>query len=294
MKECEVCANTEMKSLFVKDGFPYQKCPKFGLIRISPQPTDEQLDAIYNGNYYSHWGKDETFFSDMKKKNFSKILDLLPNPKTQNPKLLDIGAATGILMEVAQKRNYAAYGIEAAKDGSKIVEEKFGQDRIFNGYFDENFNRWTDNFFDVIVACDFFEHVKNPNKVLQKIYSLLKPDGYLLIHIPDAGSFARFILGKRWTNFIPEHLFSYTRRNIKTILENNGFSINKIRTEKKYLNAQYVQNGLRYFARFEGGGGSFWNINKNLAKVISLCPKRLSKIDIPINYGQMTILVQKI
>ncbi|MDR3049955.1 MAG: class I SAM-dependent methyltransferase [Elusimicrobiota bacterium] len=259
MKECQVCANIEIKPLFIKDGFPYQRCPKCGLIRIEPQPANEQLDAIYNGKYYDNWGGEESVFINMKKKTFFKILEFLPNVKNENPKpaLLDIGAATGILMEVACEKGYDVYGIEAAKDGAKIICEKFGQDKIVNGYFDESFGKWQEGSFDIIVMCDFFEHVKNPKEVLKKTYALLRQNGKLILHLPDAGSMARAILKKRWTNFIPEHLFSFSQSNIKIILKNTGFSINMIKTEKKYLNVQYAQNVLHYYAKFGGGGVVF-------------------------------------
>jgi 2-polyprenyl-3-methyl-5-hydroxy-6-metoxy-1,4-benzoquinol methylase len=255
MKECEVCKNLEIKPLFVKDGYPYQKCPKCGLIRIYPQPTDEQLDAIYNGGYYDNWGKDESIFIDMKKKTFSKILELLPAIENGKNKLLDIGAATGILMELAKECGYDVYGIEAAKDGAEIIRQKFSADKIFNGYFDDNFSKWQDNSFDVIVMCDLFEHVRNPNAILKKTYALLRPQGLLIMYLPNTNSLTCSVLKKRWSYFVPEHLFSYSNKNIKTILENNGFSLNKIRTEKKYLNAQYAQSVLHSYAKFGGGGG---------------------------------------
>jgi hypothetical protein len=68
-KECEVCKSFQIRFLFKKDNYNYQKCQKCGLIRIYPQPTNEQLDAVYNagGGVLCPMGGRVSFFSYEKK-----------------------------------------------------------------------------------------------------------------------------------------------------------------------------------------------------------------------------------
>ncbi|MDR2708857.1 MAG: class I SAM-dependent methyltransferase [Elusimicrobiota bacterium] len=283
MKECQICANKKFRFLFKKNGFIFEKCRHCGFIRINPQPTDAQLDQIYNSSYFSNWGGSEKIFKAMKEKTFSYLLSFLPN-MTKPSALLDIGAATGILMELAQNMGYDAYGIEAAKDGAQTIKEKFGASKIFSGYFDENFNTNIFPSFDVIVMSDLLEHVKDPNLVLDKAYEMLKKDGYLLITTPDTSSLSCHILGKNWNHFSTEHLFYFSRKNISQILIKHKFCPKFIKPLPKFFNIAYLSAMLNFNKSF---------INKCFRLLFSLCPKFLKFYCLKLKTGQMMILSQK-
>ena len=42
-----------------------------------------------------------------------------------------------------------------------------------------------DNFFDLIICKDVFEHLINPNHLVKEIHRILKPNGLLLSHVPN-------------------------------------------------------------------------------------------------------------
>ena len=280
---CEVCENVDFRHLFYKDGFPYQVCKHCGLIRIYPQLTDAELDAIYHKGYYEQWGGEEAVFSDMKRKTFSALLDRLP-PCTPWGRLLDIGAATGILMEVAKERGYDVYGVEASQDGSAAVAEKFGPDRISNAYFNEHFAAWPPSFFNVICMVDLLEHVRRPDQTLRHVFSLLRPGGLLLLYLPDAGSLSRHIAGKYWPHFIPGHLFSFSRQNISRLLRQSGFTVYHVGSAAKYLTAEYA---AFVFSSYQNP------IYKIPARILRLLPERLAKTPIPVKIGQMALVAQR-
>jgi len=282
---CQVCGGHRLKPLFVKAGYPYQVCGDCGLIRIFPQLTDAELAGIYHQGYYEHWGGNETVFHQMKSLTFAMLLDqfIMPRVKAGGARLLDIGAATGILMEQARQRGFDVYGVEAARDGAALIAEKFGRDHIVNDYFGEK-DLWEPGFFEVICMSDLFEHVRDPNVVLNKVWNLLTPAGYLLMTIPDTGSLSRLILRRQWSHFIPEHLFSYSRKNIKIILEKNGFTIKHIGPGKKYLTIEYAGNVWRSM------GGP---IDRLAAAFCRLAPGGLARRPLPLHCGQMAVLARK-
>ena len=131
LASCEVCSHHPLSSLFMKDGSQYEECPQCGLIRIHPQPADETLENIYQNDYFAAWGKSEGDFRVLKRKTFTSILDMLPQEK-RSGKLLDVGAASGILMGLAQEWGFQSYGVEASRDGAAAIAEKFGTDRAFS------------------------------------------------------------------------------------------------------------------------------------------------------------------
>jgi SAM-dependent methyltransferase len=273
-----------MKRLFHKDGFPYQRCLCCGLVRIFPQPDDAQLDAIYNGGYYQHWGESEAVFHKMKRHTFGRLLDALPPQGKPGARLLDVGAATGILMETAAQRGYEVYGVEASRDGSAAIAEKFGAERIANCYFDASFDRWTEGFFDAICMTDLFEHVRSPRAVLQKVSALLAPNGVFLLYLPNTASLACRAMGKEWPYFCPEHLFSFSRKNLGFLLEQQGFAVLHARPEAKFLTAEYLAGCLLSRKR---------RLTDFLAKILQRVPGRFSALSLPVPVGQILLIARK-
>jgi 2-polyprenyl-3-methyl-5-hydroxy-6-metoxy-1,4-benzoquinol methylase len=286
-KKCEVCGNEKFEQLFVKDSFTYQKCLKCNLIRIYPQPTDKDLDDIYNGDYFKRWGdkkSDEESIVEMKRATFLKILKVIAKSQdAANCRLLDIGAATGILMQVAHDLGYEVYGIEASKDGADEIRNKFGDDKIFNGYFDESFNKWQKGYFDVIALIDSFEHLRNPNAILDIAKGLLKEGGCLIMSTPNSGSLTHFISGKNWNHFSTEHLFIYSKKNLSALLSKHNFRVIGIKSLSKYFNAKYLS-------------AMFAIKNTFLDKAFSLFFRLLSKVfkfNLPLKTGQMIAVAVK-
>lgn len=283
---CEVCGNTNIRHLFEKAGYPYQLCADCGLIRIHPQLSDEALEEIYNrGTYYINSAGNEHVIRIIKEATFKGILNLLPDNLPEKTKFLDVGASIGIMMELAEKKGLDAYGIEASEEAAGVIASKFGSDRVFCGYFDEKFEYWEPCSFDVICMSDLFEHLRDPNTSLQKVRSLLRNGGYALLFLPDTESLSRKIMGRNWSYFIPEHLYSYSRNNIRVILERNGFSVVALRSAPKYLTASFAACILESYGGF---------IDRLGARFFRMWPTRIASHPFAMRGVQMAVLAQKI
>src|SRR3989344_659844 len=80
--------------------------------------------------------------------------------------------------------------------------------------------------FDVVILNHVLEHLEQPEKVLQKIHSLLNKRGIIAINVPNAGSLSAKIYGASWKYVLPdEHLWQFTEKALKSLLEKNGFSV---------------------------------------------------------------------
>lgn len=282
---CQVCGGTRLRHLFNKGGHPYQICDDCGLVRIYPQLTDEELARIYHQGYYEHWGGREAAFHQMKSLTFGTLLDrfIVPRVTGSGARLLDIGAATGIMMEQAHERGFEVYGVEAARDGAAIIAGKFGRDHIVNDYFGEK-DFWAPGFFDVICMSDLFEHVRDPRGVMSKVHDLLRPGGYLIMILPDTDSWSGRILGRHWSQFIPEHLFSFSRKNIRILLEQHGLAVEHIGPGKKHLTIDYAGNVWTFM------GGP---VDRLAAAICRLVPRRLATRPWSVHCGEMTVLARK-
>jgi len=249
MSACEVCASTRFEPMFEKLEHRFVRCADCGLERISPQPTDATLAKIYGAHYYDAWGlhDNEATVAALKKRTFAYVLDKLP-PHAPGAKLLDCGAATGFLLEVARERGYEPYGLELSEFGAQEIARKFGADRVFCGELQNAaFPTAGPGDFAAITMCDYIEHVRDPRQTLALARKLIAEGGTLAITTPDAGSPSRRVLGTGWTHYKIEHLFYFNKRNLERLLQEVGFRSVKFYPLLKSLTLDYISHQFEVY-----------------------------------------------
>jgi 2-polyprenyl-3-methyl-5-hydroxy-6-metoxy-1,4-benzoquinol methylase len=228
-------------------GYPLKRCEGCGLQTLDPQPDDETLSQIYRQEYYDAWGiqDDEATTRDMKRATFERLIRPIRTGLGEKPRLLDCGAATGYLMEVAAEAGMEPYGVELSEFGAGRIAEKFGPERVFCGPFEESSFEGVDReFFDVITMIDFIEHVRDPAAILAKAHRLLRPGGRILMLTPNAASLSRRLMGPRWLHYKVEHLFYFTPTGLSRCLERSGFTRTRVSAAWKMMNIHYVAHQL--------------------------------------------------
>jgi GT2 family glycosyltransferase/2-polyprenyl-3-methyl-5-hydroxy-6-metoxy-1,4-benzoquinol methylase len=166
---------------------------------------------------------------DMNNNNSShvKLLKLVGNDKD----VLEIGPATGYLTRYLKEELHCRVtAIEIDAEAARVAGQY--AEAIFVGDVENlDLNNILENkAYDVIVFADVLEHLKDPKQVLLKLKSFLKPDGYLLISIPNGthGSIGLELLDGRFeyqaTGLLDNtHLRFFSRHTFLRLLEEAGF-----------------------------------------------------------------------
>jgi cyclopropane fatty-acyl-phospholipid synthase-like methyltransferase len=94
--------------------------------------------------------------------------------------------------------------------------------------------------FDAISCLDVFEHVRRPNEALFKFRSLLQPGGILAIATVDIGSSAARLLGSRWMHLHRDHLWYFTSKSLRMLVEQCGFRVQFCGAGRKIFNLNYI------------------------------------------------------
>lgn len=136
-------------------------------------------------------------------------------------KVLEVGSSTGVMLNLFKGRGWDTLGIEpsgsakeAKKKGLKILNTKFEEADL------------PDEYFDLVVLNHTLEHMDKPDEVLIKICRILKPGGYVYVDVPNFGSLASKLLGKKWPYLLPEeHKSQFTRKSLAILLERADFKI---------------------------------------------------------------------
>jgi 2-polyprenyl-3-methyl-5-hydroxy-6-metoxy-1,4-benzoquinol methylase len=154
-------------------------------------------------------------------RNFSIILDRLESLLPPGRKLLDVGAASGIFLNLARKRGYDVQGIEPSRSLASEARKRYGIE-LFNGTLDR-FE--IGPVFSVIVLLDILEHLADPVRFMEDVSHRMGKGGLLAVVTPDIGSLAARMAGRRWWHFRIAHVAFFNRRSLRFLLETHGFEI---------------------------------------------------------------------
>jgi 2-polyprenyl-3-methyl-5-hydroxy-6-metoxy-1,4-benzoquinol methylase len=248
-RPCEVCSSRDFSTLFQKEAHTFVRCDDCKLERIDPAPTDATLAEIYGKHYYDAWGlhSDADTVAQLKRATFAYVLDLLP-PMPAGSKLLDLGAATGFLLEVAKQRGLDPYGVELSEFGAGEIAKKFGEGHAFRGEVgDATFPDAKPGDFAAVTMCDYIEHVRDPRAVLARVHELVAPGGAVALTTPNTASVTHRLLAKGWSHYKIEHLYYFCPDNLKRLLEAVGFVNVEFKPLWKALNLKYIREQFEVY-----------------------------------------------
>jgi SAM-dependent methyltransferase len=70
------------------------------------------------------------------------------------------------------------------------------------------------------------EHLYNPRAYLESARELLRPNGRLIVQVPNAASWQFQLLGPRWNGVdVPRHLTDFRARDLEALLSAAGFEV---------------------------------------------------------------------
>ena len=207
---------------------------------LCPTPTPEQLDSAYDDSYYGQ-GK-EKFTSSVE-----KVLEHFRRARAArvcrfiqpSARILDIGCGNGRFLSYLIEQGFEAYGTElpgkAAERASQIPNLKLKTGRLASVDFEENF-------FDCISMWHVFEHLTEPKEALQIIRKILKPDGYLMMSLPNIDSIQSRLFRGKWLHLDPpKHLFFLGATDLISQMKGLGFSLIK----QKYFSLEQNPFGIQ-------------------------------------------------
>jgi len=122
---------------------------------------------------------------------FEKILARYFPPEP-GLKIMELGSAPGkLLVQLSRLYRYEPYGIDYSPEGVELNRQVFTRngidpDRVIQGDFllEELRNRYREEY-DIVWSHSLLEHFADPGDVVTKHLDYLKPDGLLVVYIPN-------------------------------------------------------------------------------------------------------------
>ena len=191
-----------------------------------PQPSLEKLPSYYESDdYISHTDGKRSLFEKMyhavKSIALKNKLKLI-NAQASKGSLLDIGAGTGEFLLVAKNDGWKVTGIEPSDKAKGIAINK-------GISFATDLTSLQDHSFDVITMWHVLEHVPNLEHQIAELKRLIKPNGTVIIAVPNFKSFDANHYGAFWAAYdVPIHLWHFSKTAIRKLFSQHQLELVKV------------------------------------------------------------------
>jgi len=207
---------------------------------VDPLPTEEFFkeyysEKYYDGSYdngYEDYLGDEAEFSNEWNKRIAE-LERLQESENLEKKVLEIGCGPGLFLKRLAAIGWNCTGVEFSEWAANYAKTQLGLEVISGNVFDLNAE---DNTFDVVVMWDTIEHLRNPRNTLAEMHRILKPDGILQLTTGQVADLhEKLATGYSMWYVPPTHLYFYSGKSMKYLLDSIGFTDVEICSDKLSL-----------------------------------------------------------
>lgn len=230
--DCNLCGGNKTKTLFPRVDSYIVQCKECGLVYQNPRFPEEEIlkQIISDGIEVQH---KKTVWYDSKIKLFKKNLKRIERHSPRG-KLLDVGCGYGTFLKMAEDSGWQVQGVEVSTSASNYAKDKLGLN-IFKGVLKGA--GFPDNYFDAVTLWGVLGTLYNPTEELKQVKKVLKEGGLIALRLNNAVfhiSIHRFFryLGNpdKKLNLKPTifHLYSFSPKTIRKILEKTGFVAIKV------------------------------------------------------------------
>lgn len=197
---------------------------KFDMMVTQPVPSD--LENYYKSeDYISHTNASKTvidkIYQTVRQRTLQNKLRLINSFNFTDKKLLDIGSGTGDFLATCKNDNWSVFGVEPSEEARTISENK-------NVKAIKDISLLKEVNFDVITLWHVLEHVENLLEYIEILKTKLKPNGVLIIAVPNYKSFDAKYYKEFWAAFdVPRHLWHFSQTSIKILFSNVSMKVEK-------------------------------------------------------------------
>lgn len=234
---CALCGGESFAPRLDCGDFAFVRCRRCGLVQQNPQSDPREVASRYQDrhgeDYLNYELGNEAAFLRLQRLalgdiGFPRLEERARRAAAPGaPRALDVGCATGALLETLRDRGWSVAGAELCGPSAEYARRRRGLDVREAPLEEAGFEEGE---FDLVHASHLIEHLNDPVAFLGSVRRVLKEQGVFLVSTPNIAGFQARLFGPAWRSAIFDHLYLYSRRTLGMLLERAGFRVLKTAT----------------------------------------------------------------
>jgi len=224
---CPLCRSPESKVCLddVRDyitgrRFAIHRCRACGVQSTLPQPAD--LSPYYPASYRRYHGPVRAALQWL----YGWRMRALRQAVSRTGLALDLGCGDGWMLQSLRRHGWSVVGIERTTQSAAPAAAEHRLPMVV-GSLDAIRPAPC---LDVIIMFHVLEHLADPVTVLRQCAQRLKPDGLLVVSVPNIESWQARCFGRHWFHLdVPRHLFHFSPASVRQVLASAGLEVRCLR-----------------------------------------------------------------
>lgn len=231
---CPVCNSNDINPLLTvkdhsvsKQDFVVWQCGNCSLRFTQDIPDEASIGRYYqSADYISHSNTNKglvnKLYQGVRNYTLDQKANLIISQTVKHGNILDLGAGIGAFLNTMKKKGWEISGIEpdagARQQAKNLFNIDLNETNSLNGLPEKSF--------DAITLWHVLEHVHQLHTYVEKLRSLLKPDGKLFVAVPNYKSVDSSIYKLYWAAYdVPRHLYHFTPKAINNLMAQHGLKV---------------------------------------------------------------------
>lgn len=245
---CPICNHIDIANVIhtkdyslTNESFDIIECAQCSLRYTFPIPSFENIAPYYNfSDYISHTDTKDGWMNQLYHivrnrtlhQKSSWVQSLFTGFKG---KLLEVGAGTGAFANCMKEKQWEVTALEPdAASRQKAMDNYHLQLQVPDTLY-----QLPDASHDVICLWHVLEHVHDLKGYMKAFKSILKPNGRLIIAVPNYTSFDAQFYNKYWAAYdVPRHLYHFSPQSIQYLIKQ--FDLQLVQIKPMWFDSYYV------------------------------------------------------
>ncbi len=212
-------------------------------MRLFPWPTPGELRYYYPSDYWFVPEQDtvshlEEYYRRFVLRDHLRFVRRALDESEEEGPILDAGCGGGLFLRMLAERGRDVVGLDFSLPAATAAWRVNGVPAICGTLSQAPLPNES---CAAVTMFHVLEHLYDPASYIEAAHALLKPNGRLVVQVPNAACWQMLLLGESWSGVdIPRHLLNFRAKDLEILLDRCGFEVLRV----KYFNLRDNPAGL--------------------------------------------------
>jgi SAM-dependent methyltransferase len=208
------------------------ECRNCRLIRLSPQPAPIELRQYYPPDYWFAGDGNaaaamEQMYRRLVLRDHLQFVERALRESEEEGLIVDVGCGGGLFLQMLVEREpkyrHRVAGFDFSIDAARVASKVAGVPAVCGTLSQACF---APHSCAAVTMFHVLEHLYDPRSYLDAAHQLLRPEGRLIIQVPNAACWQFLLFGERWNGLdVPRHLINFRQSDLDSLLDHSGFEV---------------------------------------------------------------------